>query len=264
MQQGDYFLGLGEVYHERFYGDYQAGPRPGQKAAIKNAFRYPVFYLSFDCKHEAAFSKVLKRRFFHFISFHAADHLCKEKKTSEVAISDFLKEYCSYETESVWLHTMPRCLGVVFNPVSFWLCWREKNLEAILLEVNNTFGERHFYWVYPQTPIEPTTWLTFKKVFHVSPFMPVEGTYKMRIRWEDLSFHAEIDYYGKDENLHLRTSTSSRLVPVESLHFFQLVWRYGWMPFMVLARIHAQAWRLWRKKAKFYHKPAPPVRKVST
>jgi DUF1365 family protein len=46
----------------------------------------------------------------------------------------------------VWLHCMPRVLGYAFKPVSFWYCHREDGtLAAIVVEVNNTFGERHCY-----------------------------------------------------------------------------------------------------------------------
>src|SRR5690606_146506 len=46
----------------------------------------------------------------------------------------------------VWLHTHPRVWGYTFNPVSFWYCHRaDGGLRAIVVEVNNTFGERHCY-----------------------------------------------------------------------------------------------------------------------
>ena len=46
----------------------------------------------------------------------------------------------------ITLVTMPRILGFVFNPVSFWMCFdRAGALRAVIAEVNNTFGERHFY-----------------------------------------------------------------------------------------------------------------------
>ena len=49
-------------------------------------------------------------------------------------------------TGEVWLHTYPRVLGYTFKPVSFWYCHRaDGSLRAILVEVNNTFGERHCY-----------------------------------------------------------------------------------------------------------------------
>ncbi len=53
-------------------------------------------------------------------------------------------------TGEVWLHTYPRVLGFTFKPVSFWYCHRAPDdqggtLRAIVVEVNNTFGERHCY-----------------------------------------------------------------------------------------------------------------------
>ena len=50
-----------------------------------------------------------------------------------------LAEICDGE---VVLMTLPRMLGYVFNPVSFWFCRdRAGALRAVLCEVNNTFGE---------------------------------------------------------------------------------------------------------------------------
>jgi DUF1365 family protein len=52
-------------------------------------------------------------------------------------------------TGEAWLHCYPRVLGYTFKPVSFWYCHRAAAdggaLRAIVVEVNNTFGERHCY-----------------------------------------------------------------------------------------------------------------------
>jgi DUF1365 family protein len=78
-------------------------------------------------------------------------------------------------TGEVWLHCYPRVLGYTFKPVSFWYCHRARpmaRLRAIVVEVNNTFGERHCYLLdRPRYGAE----LTARKVFHVSPFCEVEG-----------------------------------------------------------------------------------------
>ena len=43
---------------------------------------------------------------------------------------------------------MPRILGYAFNPLSVYFCHRADGaLQAILYEVNNTFGERHSYLI---------------------------------------------------------------------------------------------------------------------
>lgn len=46
----------------------------------------------------------------------------------------------------ITLITTPRIFGYAFNPVSFYFCYDNANaLRVVLLEVNNTFGEKHLY-----------------------------------------------------------------------------------------------------------------------
>lgn len=47
-----------------------------------------------------------------------------------------------------YLVTAPRFLGYAFNPVSFWYLYNEeKELKAMILEVNNTSDERRIYFL---------------------------------------------------------------------------------------------------------------------
>ena len=47
--------------------------------------------------------------------------------------------------EKIYLSTFPKILGIGFNPVSFWYCFdKNKQLMAVIAEVNNTFSERKF------------------------------------------------------------------------------------------------------------------------
>ena len=71
--------------------------------------------------------------------------------TSRPGCKDILAEHGLAEVcdGEVVLMTMPRMLGYVFNPVSFWFCRdRAGALRAVLCEVNNTFGESHCYLVH--------------------------------------------------------------------------------------------------------------------
>lgn len=89
-----------------------------------------------------------------------------------------LREGVEDASGEVWLHTYPRVLGYTFKPVSFWYCHRpDGSLRTIVVEVNNTFGERHCYLLD-----EPAYGRELKadKVFHVSPFCSLEGGYRFR------------------------------------------------------------------------------------
>jgi hypothetical protein len=88
--------------------------------------------------------------------------------------------------KNAYLVTAPRFIGYSFNPVSFWyiydhsdqLCW-------MILEVNNTFGERRMYLVNSamerlrSKPDDSPSQLRgiWAKDFHVSPFNSRKGSY---------------------------------------------------------------------------------------
>ncbi|OTB06939.1 hypothetical protein M426DRAFT_318313 [Hypoxylon sp. CI-4A] len=101
-----------------------------------------------------------------------------------------------------YLATAAKFLGYHFNPVSFWYLYStEKRLTAMILEVNNTFDERHMYLLTTdeQTksiealgdePNEGTVPVfdldkskpfknTWQKDFHVSPFNSRKGAYSL-------------------------------------------------------------------------------------
>ncbi|KPM36445.1 hypothetical protein AK830_g10121 [Neonectria ditissima] len=96
-----------------------------------------------------------------------------------------------------YLVTAARFLGYHFNPVSFWFLYsQERVLSAIVLEVNNTFGERRPYLVErdfaaetklvrdpitteEEGPSRARIKAAWKKDFHVSPFNSRQGSYSL-------------------------------------------------------------------------------------
>ncbi|QSZ36865.1 hypothetical protein DSL72_006748 [Monilinia vaccinii-corymbosi] len=89
-----------------------------------------------------------------------------------------------------YLMTSSRFLGYQNNPVSVWnLYSRDRELTAVLLEVNNTFDERHTYFVTSKdaevSKIEETKGKaprftnTWSKEFYVSPFNARSGAYSI-------------------------------------------------------------------------------------
>jgi DUF1365 family protein len=161
--------------------------------------------------------------------------------------------------------TLPRLLGYVFNPVSFWFCCdRFGGLRAVLCEVNNTFGERHCYLVHrdDRRAIAPDEWLEGRKAFHVSPFLPIDGRYRFRFRLEAERVHVDVNYYD-GEGLVLATSVGGRREPLSDRSVLRRFAAHPTMTLAVIARIHWQALLLWRKRIRFHAKPAPPAELVS-
>lgn len=232
-----------------------------------NSFQYPVLNIIFDVTREAELQQKLKTRFGSLLSFKASDYLSISKNSSlslSEEIHQFVKSRFQYEAETVYLQTLPRMWGYVFNPVSFWYFFRSEKMEAVLCEVNNTFGEKHYYWLYQQGQDLNREKLKAQKEFHVSPFFDVQGIYEFCFVLDKQRILSQIKLLHPDGKLRLNTWIKGQRIPIENLTRGQLLIRYGWMTPLVVLRIHYQALKLWFKKVKFYTKPQRPQNEVTT
>jgi DUF1365 family protein len=123
---------------------------------------------------------------------------------------DAIETLVEQPAAEIRLLTMPRSLGVGFNPVSFYYCFDAPgDLTHVVAEVTNTpWGERHTY-VLPQGKGSPD------KAFHVSPFMGMDHAYEVRATapGETLSVHIASHRAGKlafDATLNLKRRPYSR------------------------------------------------------
>jgi DUF1365 family protein len=240
-------IGEGFVFHSRH-----------TDASTK--FKYPTFFLHFDVDQEPELHRRFRSQFFGCLSLSARDYLNGETRPLGQAIREFVQTRMGYEAEEIWLQTMPRILGYVFNPVNFWIFKKSGQVDAVLCEVNNTFGERHFYWIKSATPM---SWHTSLKEFHVSPFQPTSGYYNYRFQFSDQNSSVDINYFGSNHELRLTTWIKGDLAPLEQKSLFKLLMRYGWMTAFVVFRIHLQAVILWLKKVRYVPKPALPEKEVT-
>lgn len=245
---------LGSVMHRRL--------RP-----VENRFVYGVYFLRIPLSRlESIRGPLLSIDRWNLLSFHRHDYGARDGSHPLAWIRALLaREGLAAADGEVWLHTFPRVLGYVFNPVSFWFCEdRAGRTRAILAEVSNTFGERHSYLLaHPDgRPIEPDETLTARKRFHVSPFCEVCGSYRFRFFAQDGRRIARIDY-ADDAGPLLLTSLSGRGAPLTSGTVLRALLRHPLMTFGVIARIHWQALKLWAKRVPFHSKPALPLEEVS-
>jgi uncharacterized protein len=251
---------------------------------VVHQFRYKVFYLRFPLSRLATLENaVLKRNRFGLMGFYDADHGERRAGADLRAWAQgVLHAHGVTDADGeIELQCFPRVLGYVFNPVSFWYCYRAQGgLRAVIAEVNNTFGERHCYLLEAQTAsstpactIPNGALLSAQKTFHVSPFFPIEGGYRFRFlrtaqpttavnaTTSDRNV-ARIDYADAGGDL-LHTSVSGTAQPYTAHTLLRALMRYPLFTFGVVARIHWQALRLWLKRATFYSKPAAPLQPVT-
>ena len=245
-------LGFGQVRHTRLR------PRHHQ-------FVYRTFFLMLPMRrlHEAQAMGTLAINRRAAISFYEQDHGDGRTPQNGGALAWLLellqREGIEDAEGEIWLHTYPRVLGYTFKPVSFWYCHRlDGSLRAIVVEVNNTFGERHCYLLdQPRYGVEQQA----NKCFHVSPFCRVEGRYRFRflrtLHQGQAHTVARVDHDDLAGPL-LNTSVSGRLEPITPAALRQALWAYPALTLMVMARIHWQALQLWLKRVSFYRKPPAP------
>ena len=243
-------IGFGQVRHTRL--------KP-----VHHAFAYPTYFLMLPMRSlQRRPAPALVRNHWAPLSFYDVDH-GDGRSVAEGGALAWLDELLHSEgiTDAqgeVWLHCYPRVLGFTFKPVSFWYCHRlDGRLRAVLVEVNNTFGERHCYLLNaPQFGVEQRA----AKVFHVSPFCPVEGGYRFRFMLTpDLRRTvARVDFDDATGPL-IETSVSGQLEPLTPHATRKALLRYPAMTLGVVLRIHWQAAKLFLKRAPFFKKPTPPA-----
>ena len=234
--------------------------------AVANAFSYDSLFICFPIQRRQELASTLfGYNQWRLFAYYDADH--GDGGNPESWIRNILQSHqIDFADGDIYLHALPRILGFVFNPVSFWYCHdRENQLRAVLCEVNNTFHERHCYLLTAEDKgvISAHTVLKREKLFHVSPFYPVEGHYEFSFA-QQMSFRrVQIDYWQGDQ-LSLKTHVSGSALPLNDFNLLKLFFQLGWATFVVVARIHWQALKLWRKGVRFYRKPTPPSLEISS
>lgn len=236
----------------------------GRRGTVQNRFRYSVDYVLLTpdmAKGPALFS----RNRANLASIRDADHGGPPGQGTGTAwVRQVLASHGLPAPARIDLLAQPRLLGHVFNPVSFWLCHDDRGaLRVVIAEVTNTFGDRHSYLVYrdDRAPITAEDHLTAQKIFHVSPFQPVEGGYRFRFDIRADRIGVWIDF-SAGENGVIATLTGPR----RPLTNRAILWACLRRPFgsrRVLALIHWQALKLWWKGVAYRPRPEPPVEEVS-
>ncbi len=224
-------------------------------------FTYPayVFWLALD--ELPALSRQLSlwswnRR--NVFSFRDRDHLDGREGGVDAKVRRFLAEHdVPLDGGRIFLVTQCRVLGYVFNPVSFYLCHRDDGaLASVLAEVNNTFGERHIYHLEERPGGGAVRRFAARKHMHVSPFVSLAADYDFRIPPVGESLSVTI-LEREDGAPVLDARVWGTRVPLTDATLWSLAWRYPLITARVVAAIHWQALRLWRKGVGFHRQPSP-------
>jgi uncharacterized protein len=223
-----------------------------------HSFEYPVF-LSFldvdEIPQTLRKSRLTSYERWNVLSYFERDHFGDARKSLRQRLEeDAQRRGLTVPDGRIFLLSHLRYFGYVFNPVSFFYFYdRAGNLQQMMAEVNNTFGESHNYWLTTQNAraAAAARRYTSEKRMHVSPFMGMD----LRYDWiftepgEKLVAHMNMVQNGKpffDATLQLtrRDWTSAELR--------QVVAAYPFMTAKVIGAIHWEALILWLKRVPVF------------
>ncbi|MBT9245766.1 DUF1365 domain-containing protein [Gemmobacter fulvus] len=235
----------------------------GRKGAVANSFRYGVDYLLLD-PERAQGPGLFARNRRKLVSVWDQDHGgAPGQGRGVIWLREVLAAQGLPAPLRVELLAQPRILGHVFNPVSFWLAYSAEGLQAVVAEVTNTYGDRHSYLCHRADHglITREDEIVARKIFHVSPFQPVEGDYRFRFDIGAQRIGIWIDHSHAGGGIY--TNLIGRRVPLTNLGILRACLRRPFGSRRVLALIHWQALKLALKGAGFRNRPAPPADEIS-
>jgi hypothetical protein len=232
-------------------------------APKEHHFHYRIFMFALDldeideiARHIPLFS----RNRWNLYAFRDRDHLTLpggERATTRENIVEFLAGHGIQFPASgrITLVTLPRVLGYIFNPVSFYFCHDAAAAPlCAVVEVGNTFGEMKPY-LLREPAGERFFHLTTPKHFYVSPFSPLDLAFdfKLRVPGEQLDIH--IDDRDGDRPVLLSALTGLR-APLTTARLLWFTVKYPLVTLKVIFLIHWHALLLWARRLPWYRKTA--------
>jgi cyclopropane-fatty-acyl-phospholipid synthase len=229
---------------------------------LEHLFTFPYYFYVLDLDELDdinASVKIFSRNKWNIISIHDKDYLAGRGSIKEKILHYLQEAGCADGIFRIELVTNARYFGYVFNPVSFYYCYRQDgSVPAVVAEVNNTYGDRHLYVLDNKSgkkfaPIK----ITHAKEFHVSPFNDLKGHYEFSFEEPKGAFRISITLV-RDEGVILEAVLSAEASSLTSATLTKTIMRYPITSFVTIPRIFIQALKLFfLRKLKFNDRPKP-------
>lgn len=248
----------GSIRHRRLY-------------PVQHEFEYHTGMLALDTdewQQVANVSPFFSLESFNWMSLKRQDYFRPEAGDLAEAVREQVEAATGWRPDGpVELITHPRYAGYVFNPVSFYFCYRNGESGSsgdvpavILAQITNTpWHERHVYCLETTgSEANSSGWRTeqfgFTKRFHVSPFNAMTQHYEwtFSFRGPELRIHMNVLEEGKkhfDATLVVQRTPLTRKTLHRSLRQFPVE------ALKVAAGIYWHAIKLKLKGAPFYTHP---------
>ncbi|RHX89219.1 DUF1365 domain-containing protein [Leptospira stimsonii] len=237
---------------------FQAKVMHDRRSPRKNRFRYGIFTFALDLDELNTLNQTF--RFFgvdrrSFFRFSTKDHLDFGKTSVKENILEYLKQNgVTEKIKRAILITNVRVLGYVFNPVSFYYLFDEKEEPlCAVAEVGNTFGEQKPFFLGKDSWKDGAFRLRTGKFFYVSPFVGLKSEFEFTLRPSFEGLNIRIDALEDGQPVMVTTYTGRRL-ELSDWNLVRMFFRYPLVTVKVIVLIHWQALRLFLKGLPYIKK----------
>lgn len=171
-------------------------------------------------------------------TFEARDHLGDPEGTLKDNVEHFLRlQGLEPDGGRVLMAANARAWGWCFNPISvFWCFRRDGSPLGVVVEVHNTYGDRHAYLVHPDAQGRART----DKQMYVSPFHGTDGWYDVAVPVPGDRLHVAVTLHT-DDGASFSASLDGRRADVSPMRTAPAALRHT-----VLIHLHG-AW-LWARR----------------
>lgn len=248
---------------------YAGGVTHRRLRPVPHLLRYRVFWLLIDLDELPQLSRRL--RLFsldrlNVFSLHARDY--GDGQGLRAHVERQLRAAGLEAGGPIHLLTMPRMLGHVFNPLNVYFCHGAQGvLQAVLYEVNNTFGERHGYLVEVNEKDAAGGRIVQQcaKGFHVSPFLDLDLRYRFDVEPPSPDRPGlRIAIAASDaEGPVLVANMEAARRPLTDRALARAFLAFPLLTLKVIAAIHWEALLLWIKGIQVRSRPRAPAAEVT-
>ena len=184
------------------------------------------------------------------------DHFGGEAKSMFNAVENFAKSRGEevLPTDKILALASARTNGYVFNPLSvYWCIDPDGKTRWAILEIHNTYGDRHAHLIKPDAQGKAT----LNKEFYVSPFFSVEGEYQARAFLDTKHVVVSVNLH-QNNMLVFSASFTGELLEASIKNRLVAYLRTPFSTLQAMARIRAHGIWLWLRRLPVVPRPQHP------
>ncbi|KQR02553.1 hypothetical protein ASF72_11060 [Arthrobacter sp. Leaf141] len=219
-----------------------------RESPLKNRFTYRSYSWFVDVDNLPLLPRLLRP----LAVFNAGDHLGDPEESIRTNVERYLRTHgMEPDGGAIRMLTSARVFGHVFNPLSLFWCYRSTGeLDCVIAEVHNTYGERHCYLLRTDASGRASV----PKAFYVSPFNDVDGQYRMKLPAPDERLAVSIVLEREGQRPFVATMDGRRR-PATIKNILAAAVAVPAAPLLVSALIRVQGIKLWARRLPVVTRP---------